>query len=229
MKLFGQFVVCITKEYNVEHPDPEVGNFLFEEGNLFDRVVHIGSHTRLDFFFASAHLSAPRKHGTGIPRKQGTEMEPNYAVCIEGKNEAATDYTKDVEYFSNIFRPFPSIDSIFHFHGREHASKHDHEQPDGDNPLHASCLRHKVLSDQFLCDDTMDFTMEVLDEQHRTQCQRHEHEDVALKISVSTNAGDGRALTQCRRARITLVLEREECNHKGRDGHEKDNDNGTAE
>ena len=88
-------------------------------------------------------------------------MEHNYAVCIEGKNEAANAYTNDVESFSNMFRLFPSIDSIMNFHGREHASKHDHEQPDDDNPLHVKCLRHKILSD-----DTMDFTMEVLDEQH---------------------------------------------------------------
>ena len=71
--------------------------------------------------------------------------------------------------------------------------------------------------------------MEVLDEQHRTQCQRHEHEDVALKVRVSRHAGDGRALTQSCSARNILVLEREECNHKGKDGHGKDNDNGAAE
>ena len=164
-------------------------------------------------------------NGTEMEPKieHGTEMEPNYAVCIEGKNEAANAYTNDVEKFSNMFRLFPSIDSIFHCHGREHASKYNQKQPRGDDQLHFICLQRKILI------DILDDLMEVLDEQHRTQCQRHEHEDVALKVRVSRHAGDGRALTQCRRARMTLVLEREECNHKGRDGHEKDNDNGTAE
>ena len=89
-------------------------------------------------------------------------MEPNYAVCIDGKNEAPNAYTTDVDFFSNMFRPLPSIDSILNFRGREHASKHDHEQPDDDNHLHVNCPRHKILSD-----DIIDFTMEVLDEQHR--------------------------------------------------------------
>ena len=145
---------------------------------------------------------------------------PNRAVCVDGKNEAAESYTNSVENSGTILCLFPSIDSIFLFHGREHASKHNQEQPHDDNHLHVNCLRRR-----FLLYDIMD----VLDEQHRTQCQRHEHEDVALEIYVSTNAGDGRALTQSRRTRITLSMEREECNQKGEDGHHEDNDNGAAE